>query len=364
MRTRLLQRPGRRGITLVELLVVMLIVAALATLVMAVAPRFGERQRASQGASTLQCWLNLTKQWAVRDQRPRGIRLPYPSTDPGLPAGVSYIRAVMFIEQPDDFTGGTLIIPNNNSDPSPNRYNFVRLTGVTITGLPPTAGVVTSRDPSAAIQIGDVIDIFELFPNQPRRIVDAFESGSPGDYVIQLDQELIPGPNYPSMPPPSTGSYRIYRKARPMQGEPVLQLPRDVAIDVSRESTTTAGVAPKWYRLFPASANSLAQSPFDILFNPAGQVIGPEATLGNRICLWVRDVAINDPRPTFPAGSDATDPTKLPPGDNTLITIYTKTGQVAAHPVDPSGLVPNSASDPNSWNPFRFTVDAKSSGQH
>ena len=42
----------------------------------AVAPRFGERQRPSRGAGQLQSWLNLAKNRALRDQRPRGIRLP------------------------------------------------------------------------------------------------------------------------------------------------------------------------------------------------------------------------------------------------------------------------------------------------
>ena len=58
-------RPNhRRGVTLIELLVVMAIIAILATLIVAVAPRFGERQRASRGAGQLQSWLNLAKQRA------------------------------------------------------------------------------------------------------------------------------------------------------------------------------------------------------------------------------------------------------------------------------------------------------------
>ena len=58
-----------------------------------------------------------------------------------------------------------------------------------------------------------------------------------------------------------------------------------------------------------------------------------------------------------------TDPTQLPPGDNTLIVVYTRTGHVTAHPIDPSGLVPNSKTNPYSWDPFRFTQDGLSSGQ-
>ena len=71
----------------------------------------------------------------------------------------------------------------------------------------------------------------------------------------------------------------------------------------------------------------------------------------------------NDPLPTYPAGSLATDPYKMPPGDNALITVYTRTGQVAWHPVDPSGLVPNPRPGGTTWNPFKYTQDGLSSGQ-
>ena len=98
--------------------------------------------------------------------------------------------------------------------------------------------------------------------------------------------------------------------------------------------------------MFPATANTGGANPFDILFSPAGQVIGTEGNLGSRICLWVRDISLGDPSPA-----------QMPPGYNTLITIYTRTGNVAAHDINPTYLTPGA-----NWNPFQFTQDGLTSG--
>jgi hypothetical protein len=73
----------------------------------------------------------------------------------------------------------------------------------------------------------------------------------------------------------------------------------------------------------------------------------------------VRDFSVNTTGANVGNNPNATDPTQMPPGDNTLITIYTRTGQVSAHPVDPTGL---QLPPGGVWNPFRFTQDARSSG--
>jgi prepilin-type N-terminal cleavage/methylation domain-containing protein len=367
-------RGTRRGITLVELLVVITIVAALFALVAAVAPRMGERQRASRGAGMVQSWLNLAKQRALRDQRPRGIRLPW------VPAnnGIAYVTELQFIELPEVFTGGHLWMPYDNSPGLlSNRYLNVRIAGVEIP-------LYRSNPPNPqdefsdfnAVKPGDLLDAYGTPPEQQVRRILHIQKDPDGSfpeqpsYKVTLDQEIggYRAP-YPNPPPLPTTLYRIFRQARPMPGEPTLQLPKDIGIDISRDVTNTQ---PNWYRLYPPTANSGGASPFDILFSPSGRVIGFESTLGSRICLWVRDVSINDPQPMFPTGSNATDPTKLPPGDNTLITIYTRSGQIAAHPVDDTKdpttgkyirLLPNvPPSQMSNWNPFFFTQDGQSSG--
>jgi prepilin-type N-terminal cleavage/methylation domain-containing protein len=384
----------RRGFTLIELLVVMGIIAVLSTMIIAFAPAFGDRQRASRGASMLQGWLNLAKQRAIRDRRPVGIRLPA--------INGNYITEVQYVEIPDEGIGGTMTVPfAANYPPSsanyPTTYQCVLFT-TTVPFSPDNPQVnppyqfshPSDPHPEALIRADDVIE----FPSRPlanyasRRIATGGTLAPDGvlvpsklqpqpqppvpnsftsngvtyyNYFVQLDQSL-PAAGF------STPTFVVSRKARPVVGEPVLQLPKDIAIDLSFDRNTSP---PTWYRMFPPLANTGGSSPFDILFSPAGQVIGNEGNLGSRICLWVRDVSLNDPNP--PAGfsaiyqpSDpATDPRKLPPAVNTLITVYTRTGHVTSHPIDPNGLVPNTPPvppNPVTWNPFSFTQDGLTSG--
>lgn len=347
----------RTAFTLVELLVVLAIIVGLLGLVAAVAPRFGERQRPSQGAGQLQSWLNLAKSRALRDQRPRGIRLnPIFNVNPAA----SYITEVQFIELPEVFTGGRLWIPYNTGATA-DRFTYVLLQGVEL----PTQSTAVN----AAVIPGDILKVDEPACD-PRRIREVTPINNdprfPGEtvYLLTLDAELIEYPlnppsqpvgvpqtrAYPQTPPPPTEAYRILRSARPMPGEPVLTFPKDVGIDISRGAAVSpTDPTPTWHRFFPPTGNTGGSNPFDILFEPSGRVIGAEANLGSRIVLWVRDVS-----------TDVL-PTDLPPGDNSLITIYTRTGQVTSHPIDPTGLQLNTPSNTQLWNPFRFTQDGRSS---
>src|SRR5881397_3642817 len=93
---------ARRGFTLIELLVVISIMVALMAMIALAAPRFAERQGPSRGAGQLQSWLNLARQTAIRDQRPRGLRILPPTQTP-VPNDANYARELRYIEQPDDF---------------------------------------------------------------------------------------------------------------------------------------------------------------------------------------------------------------------------------------------------------------------
>src|SRR5436190_21286635 len=96
---------SRRGLTLVELLVVITIVVALFAILAAVAPHFSERQRATRGASQLQGWILIAKQRALRDNAPRGIRLPVVTNAPPY---AQYVTQLQYIEQPDPYQPATI----------------------------------------------------------------------------------------------------------------------------------------------------------------------------------------------------------------------------------------------------------------
>jgi prepilin-type N-terminal cleavage/methylation domain-containing protein len=83
---------GRRGLTLIELLVVITIAVALFAITAALAPHFSERQRATRGASQLQGWLLIAKQRALRDNAPRGIRLPALTNAPAYAQYISELQ--------------------------------------------------------------------------------------------------------------------------------------------------------------------------------------------------------------------------------------------------------------------------------
>src|SRR5262249_22104536 len=146
-----------------------------------------------------------------------------------------------------------------------------------------------------AVQPGDVLYVDQLYPGIPRRIVSITPAATPLTYKIVVDKEFqaANGSGVYGTPPPPTGRYRSYSQSRPVRGEPVLQLPKDIAVDISRDAADN----PTWHRMFPKLGNTKGTNPFDILFSASGQVVGREAQLGSRICLWVRDVALRDPCP-------------------------------------------------------------------
>ena len=105
----------RSAFTLIEMLVVLAIMTALLSLVALVAPRFGERQRPSRGASQLQSWLNLAKNRALaRSAAARHSLAARHGTVVG-PNSFAYVTELQYIELPEVFTGGQLWTPYSNS---------------------------------------------------------------------------------------------------------------------------------------------------------------------------------------------------------------------------------------------------------
>ncbi len=321
----------RAGFTLIELLVVLTIVLILASLLVAFSPRVTERQKTARGADQLQQWLVIARQWARKDRMPTGLRLSPGTLYPNVAAPNSaYVSDMQYIQQPDDYhpvnsqTGASGVVPQTVLLPPAPRGTPQTTAGQFAFGIK-----LTDKNTGASI---------DMYGGQGPGTVGAFNYAvwlvQPGDYlemsgqVFQI-QDVIPDPGPTGVPQtptigdtiviyvqsstfpvPTTSDYKVYRGPRPLPGESVLQLPKDVAVDATTNATF---------------GNPLPTNPFtgnvDILFAPDGSVIG-QGTIGDKLILWVRDVT-QDP---------TADPANML-GDQSLITVYTRTGFVAAHPV-------------------------------
>ncbi len=290
MRMLALRIRGRRcGFTMIELIVSMAIILILATLAVALLPRFFEQQKAAKGAGMLQGWLLIAKQRALRDRAATGLRLDVDANDP------TNVRSLHFIQQPDDYTGGQLVSASGGT---------ASFSGVDFT---------TYQD----VQAGDHLEI----------------RGCGVTYtIVQAGSSSLTVS--PSITPPlagSTSQYRIMRQARLLTSEQPLLLPDDIAIDL-----TLSGVdfGPGGSVLNPF-AQIVSQGPIDILFTPAGGIIfqGNSASLAgsDRVVFWVRDTSYQN-------AADGTPGYLL--GQPTLVGIGIRNGFVVSHPVSTGSMSP------------------------
>jgi prepilin-type N-terminal cleavage/methylation domain-containing protein len=319
MRNRGKKIHNRSAFTLIEMLVVIGIILVLATLSVAIIPSVQQRTKAARGADQVQGWLLIARERALRDRQPRGVRLLVDTPDPN---GIAYIRSLVFIEQPDPFTGGTATLASTNMAST----NIVAFSGVDVTG---------GQDPNQPA----------LWPIQPG---DYFQIQDGSSYQIQT----VNGPNAPPGTPPNsiqtvyniaeqpspTTNYLITRSPRQTAGEETLLLPQDVVIDPKLSVPNIPSPVP------PAPY-------YDIVFTPSGALTG---TLGNgngKIILWLRDLTKDYPLPPNPQNDT---------GDQPLLVIFSRTGRIGAVPfnTDPTLFPPG---NPNLY-PYYYALDPRSSG--
>jgi prepilin-type N-terminal cleavage/methylation domain-containing protein len=293
-------RRPRPGFTLVEMIVVLAIVASLAALTVGVLRPAREDYLLGVATSQLQGWLVNARQYAGRDRVVTGIRLlPGTDADPGL------VASLQIIQQPDGFGGGRASV----AEPG----NVVDFTGVDLCG-----GFGADAPEFWPVQPGDYL---ELQGGGPVYRVERVLSGTRLRVAQTSARPAI------SAAVPATSEYRITRAPRPMAGMATLLLPKGVVIDLS---TPYAPYGPQ-------------QPPVDVLFTPAGPTAG-RGIAADKIVLWLRD----DSR----AARQAIAP-------QTLVTVYTATGLIAAHAVD---VTPDPAQPGRYLHPYRFLEDGRSSG--
>ena len=313
-------RAGRRGFTLVEMLVVVTLVLLLAGLTVAFLANF-RGSSASQGTSQLYGWLNMARQRAIRDRNPYGVRL--------ILSGINaqFVDQLQYIEQPEDYyiqgTAYSDMCPSGNTLRDQNFYQTGKCPQLSLgtyyyVEFGPTQGSTAQVDFTGGFKQDST-----LWPVQPGDYLEVNGSGkvhriaaTPFDAVNGVNYNANPAMgnilglvlvSQPDLPIPAPagggGLYRVIRQPR-VVGEDALRLPSGVVIDLTL--TATAGYSP----------STAGPNGYDILFGPKGQVIGKAAAF-DKIVLWVRETA-----------GTATD------NDPNLIVINTRSGAIAAYRVD------------------------------
>jgi prepilin-type N-terminal cleavage/methylation domain-containing protein len=292
---------GRRGLTLVELLVVIVIISILMTLVVLfIVPSFQDNKNVIRGVDRVTTTLLIAKQRAYRDDAPRGVRFLVDAT-------TKQAQKLQFIEQPDPFSGGQVLAAENGTT--------VQMSNVDILG-----GASLGNVSQYPVQPGDYFRYQSGTPaNFQIKAVAPNATGLGGTLTLFNKVELPGGV-------PTTDNYRIIRQPRPIAGEAEVDLPANVVVDV--------GQVPANFQVPIRSIPGVAGTVYyEILFDPAGGVTNRSSS--TPIVLVVRDSTSQQP---------------LESNTTTVMGINPRTGFISAHPVGPAS------------NPLQYALDGKSSG--
>lgn len=373
------QMQRRVAFTLIELLVVMAIMIVLLAITAAVAFSGAfNSQKVVHASDRASGWLLIAKNRAKRDGVPRGVRFLRD------PANLTQVTEAQYIEAPEQWAPN----PNQELNPSGPRIMFAYTQHKQPPPVNPLYPAVQFRQVFFVSNVaadlaefdqrvtpGDMLILPEI--GGPYRIVSISTTSPlnsaptdqqvhtgvpiPGGFFLHRNpgnandnaRELIlasypdlgalhsPTPTGPPVPRETTLTtykFAIQPQPRPLLGEPLLQLTGTTVIDFAAvgQPTTTVGVT-----MDPTGH-------FDILFSPSGQVLNNPNGL---ICLWVRDPEKLQGNPRLPNDSAGYDLA----GEQILVTIYTRTGFIATHPISTLGFGPG-------YDPWLFAKDGVNSG--
>jgi type II secretory pathway pseudopilin PulG len=300
----------RPAFTLVELIVVIGIVLALAALIVLIFPRLQDSQRVAKGADILQGQLFLAKQMALRDQVPRGVRL--------FGSNGQY-TSLQLIEQPLPYSVGqvTGLVPVNPPPPQPPSPYSPPYTLQFSGNSAAVQAQLVNDFANGAIQMGDYINLnfnnpggdsyTTISPHALHRI-----TANPNSASLTLTISTAPSSSLVNAPNPTLGgvpwNYQVIRSPRAMVGQQPVLLPDSVAITV------------------------LNSGPTDILFDPSGVALGSGGVqIPGKVVFLLSD----------PTGGTP---------EQMLVAVYTRAGNILAQPLAPGA------------DPQAFLKDGSTSG--
>jgi len=304
---RLQRKYARAGFTLIELLVVIGLILVLVGITVSISysglidghKTVGAGDRASG-------WLLIARSKAQREGAPRGVRFIINGTQ---------IKEAQYLEVPEPYVvknaandKARIVITDNGMSPP------IRTATIYGTDANDLFLNVAPNDTLSLPEYGVILQIVGI--NVVNGTTAAIQVLNNGQFLPNIGATTA-----------TTTAFGFIRKARPMLGEPILQLTGDNAIDFTLSSSQVV--------------RNTVENSVDILFAPNGEVLN--TTLGRSI-LWVRNTSFPSPvfgdRASFEAA-----------GQMSLIVIYSKTGAIATQPV----TLPNA-------DPFAATKDGFNTG--
>lgn len=288
----------RAGFTLIELITVVAIMLVLAAMIVGVAYSGANKQLTTNGSTAVVGWLKTMQAYALRDQKPYGLRL--------RPDVNGLVTTAQYIEQPVDWVG-----PIGSSISAATAGNTVTITGA---GVDFSGGFGGGFAATWPVQPGDCLEC-----NSGKVAVINGVSNS-----TTLTCTLPPGDTAWTFT--GMSDFRIVRQPRAMIGADALNLPSGVAINTTANTTYTSQL--------PLTGGNI-----DVLFAPTGAVI-TSGLSGRDIRLWVVDTT----QQGFTPGAASFQ------GEPLIVTVAIRTGMIGIQSVAPGA------------NPYAFSQDGKSSG--
>jgi prepilin-type N-terminal cleavage/methylation domain-containing protein len=344
---------GRRGFTLVEMLVAIMIILILSAMTLALVNVSMDSDRLRSSARQVQSYLAGARDRAIFAGQPRGVRFVL-NPDMRLPVDIDGDG------NPDDVDG--------DGQPDERPYTVDSLVFVGDAGL--ARGTLRILDTGASTGVFLVervrgtpwSDLFQralLVPGSRIRIINgstkvwldihlaSYSQALAGNNRLRLGRphpDYLRGtaaghpqqPNNPDVPAQRDLEYELELAPAVLPNQEPVLLAQGIAIDLELVRLHARGKFPGIW--FDSTVGQYSPH-IDVMFSPRGTVTGPAAAYG-LIRFLLADVGDIERRLGFIDrdldGNMQIDEHEQSVAGKLLVTVFTRTGQISTHPVDPT----------------------------